>query len=54
MDEQLFGYIDNKIKMLREDFYIRLSKREINHFYELATESDVDRFAHELFMRKLK
>ena len=47
-------YINNKIAMLREDFKMRLSKADIAHFRSLTTENEVDRFAHELFMRKLK
>lgn len=53
MDKKLFTYIDNKILMLVTEFKIRLSKKEKEHFRELKTENDVDRYAHEIFMRKL-
>lgn len=46
-------YINMKIDMLTKDFYINLSEEEIEHFWKLKTEQDVDNFAHYLFMERL-
>lgn len=53
MKTKIANYIKKKIEMLRKDFKIRLSKAEIAHFNELVTEAEVDRYAHDIFMRKL-
>lgn len=46
-------YINQKIDMLTKDFCIQLSEDEIDHFWKLKTEEDVDNFAHYLFMERL-
>ena len=46
-------YIKAKIKFLEKQFCMRLSETEIDHFYELKTETEVDNYAHDLFMTKL-
>lgn len=35
-------FIEEKIKMLRKEFRIRLTNEEINHLYELKTEVDIN------------
>lgn len=46
-------YIEEKIDMLINEFYMKLTDDEIDHFYSLKTESAVDRYAHKLLMDKL-
>ena len=36
-------YADAKIKMLREDMFIKPTKKEIEHLYSLKTQHDIDR-----------
>ena len=40
-------YIAEKIRMLTEDFYIKLTETEILNFQSLKREIDVDRYAHD-------
>ena len=46
-------YIAQKIKMLRKDFHIRLTKAEILHMQALKTEISVDNYARTLILKKL-
>lgn len=46
-------YINHKLKMLKRDFHIRLTKTEINHMKSLRTEISVDNYAHTLIKTKL-
>lgn len=46
-------YIEEKIRIIKEEFYIRLTEDEEEHFKTLKTERDVDQYAHDIFMRKL-
>ena len=46
-------YIEEKIKMLKRDFRIRLSDAEAAHIHSLKTEIAVDNFCHTLFMKRL-
>ena len=46
-------YIAQKIKMLRKDFNIRLTKAEIRHMQALTTEISVDNYARTLISTKL-
>lgn len=36
-------FIEEKLKMLIRDFYIQPTTKELNHLYELKTESDINR-----------
>ena len=46
-------YIAQKIKMLRKDFNIRLTKAEIKHMKSLQTKISVDNYARTLISNKL-
>lgn len=46
-------YVAQKIKMLRKDFNIRLTKAEILHMQALKTEISVDNYARTLILKKL-
>ena len=46
-------YIQAKIRLLEDEFCIRLTENDISHFRELKTERDVDAYAHQLFMERL-
>ena len=47
------AYINDKIRMLENDFWIRLTKEEKAHFHSLRTEAAVDQYAHDIIMNKL-
>lgn len=53
MDAHLTRYIRNKIWMLENEFYLKLTNMEKYHFHELETEDAVDRYAHRLLVDKL-
>ena len=46
-------YITQKISMLNDEFYIRLSFADIAHMRSLKTEADVDRFTHQILVDRL-
>lgn len=46
-------YVEQKINMLVNDFYIRLTDEEKRHFYTLTSEYAIDQYAHDLIMKKL-
>ena len=46
-------YIKEKLRMLKEDFYLHLTKEEVKHMKSLAREIDVDHYAHTLLNNKL-
>ena len=46
-------YVKEKIKMLEEEFYIRLTLDDITHFRSLKNKRDVDAFAHQIFEDRL-
>ena len=46
-------YINRKINMLTNDFYIRLTDKEIEYFRALESKSEVDQYAHKLLNDKL-
>ena len=50
---KLDDYITQKISMLEDEFYIRLSFAEISHMRALKTEGDVDRYAHQILIDRL-
>lgn len=47
-------YIEQKIKMLKEDFKIRLSFKDIANLKACTSEMQVDRVARDIFKNKLK
>ena len=46
-------YIEQKIKMLKKDFHIRLTTTETKHMQNLTTEISVDNYARTLILTKL-
>ena len=42
-----------KIRMLKEDFRIKMSYEEETHMLSLTTEADMDRYAHQLIVDRL-
>lgn len=46
-------YITEKIMMLEDDFYFKLTDEEKEYFYALHTEFEVDQYAHDFFLRNL-
>lgn len=46
-------YIKRKIRMLKDEFCLKLTDREIEHFRALKTHADVDAYAHQLLEEKL-
>ena len=47
------AYIKEKIRMLKEDFYLRLTDEEIAHMKSLKREIDVDHYAWDIINNKL-
>lgn len=47
------SYIEKKIKMLKNEFHIRLTEEELARFWECTTEAQVDAHAHKLFLKYL-
>ena len=52
-DVDLKTYIENKINMLEDDFYIRLSWHECQRFRSLTSETQVDNYAHSILVNRL-
>lgn len=52
-DKYLKEYIEYKIKILKKDFYLKLTDEEIEHFYTLNGAHAVDKYARDLIMKKL-
>lgn len=52
-DVDLKTYIENKINMLEDDFYIRLSWYECQRFRSLTNETQVDNYAHSILVNRL-
>ena len=50
---KLDDYITQKISMLEDEFYIKLDYADITHMYNLKTEAEVDRFAHQILVDRL-
>ena len=48
----LAQYIEGKIRMLRNDFKVRINKQIIAHFYSLKSEIAVDNYAQTLLKEK--
>lgn len=46
-------YIEEKLKMLGQDFCIRLKKHEIKHFHTFKTEVQVDNYVRDLLRKYL-
>lgn len=49
----LTEYIINKLDMLENEFYIRLTGDEYDHMWSMKTELEVDQYAHDLIITKL-
>lgn len=49
----LKAYVDEKLEMLRKDFYIRPNKKQVLHMQTLKSEIAVDNYCRKLFMKKL-
>ena len=47
------SYIEKKIKMLKNEFHIKLTEEEKEHFWSLQTENEVDNYAHKMFLKYL-
>ena len=47
------AYIKEKIRMLKEDFYIHLTDEEVAHMKSLKREVDVDHYAWDIINNKL-
>lgn len=52
-NRHLKEYIEYKIKILKKDFCIPLTKDEIAHFYDLTGVRAVDQYARTLLSMKL-
>ena len=52
-DVSLDDYIKEKIRMLKEDFFIKLTDEEIEKLNSMTREIDVDHYAHDLIKNKL-
>lgn len=50
---KLTTYIDDKINMLENEFYLKLTPEEKAHFNDIRTEEAVDQYAHRLLRDKL-
>lgn len=50
---ELRNYIHQKIDMLTDEFYLRLTEAEEDHFYVLRSHDEVDKYAHDLLVKKL-
>ncbi len=53
MPADLKYYTSQKVKMLVQQFYINLTKEELEHFWELTNEEQVDRYARRLLLKYL-
>ena len=49
----LSQYIKEKLRMLKEDFCVKLTYAEVTHLKSLKTEIQVDQYAHDLLVKKL-
>ena len=49
----LSEYVDNKINMLKNEFYLKLTDDEVDHLNCLKSEYEVDAYAHKLLIEKL-
>lgn len=52
-NKTLIEYITQKISMLEDEFYLKLNYEDIAHMRSLKTETDVDRFAHQILVDRL-
>ena len=46
-------YAKAKVKMLKEDFHLRLTAADIDRMKSMTRQIDIDNFAHDLIARKL-
>lgn len=47
-------YIEEKLRMLKKDFHMKLTKSEIEHMKGLKNDIQVDNYARDLFRKKYK
>ena len=52
-DVDLKDYIENKIDMLEDEFFIHLSLHECQRFRSLTNETQVDNYAHSILVNRL-
>ena len=52
-NQELKKFINEKIRMLRKDFKMKLTDEEKEHMRGLENEIQVDQYAHNLLMNKL-
>ena len=52
MPSDLRAYIKTKLKLLK-DFKVALTDDQIEHIWSLDSEVEIDRFAHDLIMKRL-
>jgi len=53
MPHYLACYIERKLKMLKNEFHIKLTDEEIARFWEMQTDDQVDRYANKIFQKYL-
>lgn len=53
MPHYLACYIERKIKMLKNEFHLKLTEEEIARFWSLPGDDQVDRYAHKLIQKYL-
>jgi hypothetical protein len=46
-------YRNRKLRMLLDEFYLKLTDLEIDHFYALNTHEEIDAYSHQLIIDKL-
>ena len=46
-------YTSRKLKMLKNEFHLKLTEEEIARFWSLKEPDQVDRYAHKLFQKYL-
>ena len=51
--DDLDDYIEDKIIMLKYEFCIKLTEDELIHLRALKSESEVDRYAHDILKNRL-
>ena len=52
-DVDLKTYIENKIDMLEDEFFIHLSLHEFQRLRSLTSETQVDNYAHSILVNRL-
>ena len=50
--QEIREYADEKIRMLKEDFYVSVTPDEVDHFRMLVDKYAIDRYARDIIMTK--